>query len=166
MLMTIPMSVSTLGLTRQLDSHITSESTMRFPPAPIRPLMEVGCGVRLSGIVHRGEADDFESAGSRGNLYFHGIAFTFIQKASADRGRCGYQTCVGICVFARHELVGDFFVLVHIKYDDRRSQRDPVSRNLVEVDHRQIRHALLELTQTDADEILPLARGLIIRIFA
>src|SRR6267142_1200503 len=166
MLMTMPMSVRTLGWIRKLDSPITRESTMRFPPAPIRPLMEVGCCVRLFCIVHRGEADDFESAGSRRNLYFHGLAFTLVQEASSNRGRCRYQPRVGICVFACHKLVGDFLVLVHIQHHYLRSQGDTVSRNLVEVDHRQVRHPLLELTQADPDEILTLARGLIIGILA
>ena len=69
-------------------------------------------------------------------------------------------------VFAGHQAVGDFFVLVHIEQHDGRAQRNPVARNLVEIHQRQVGQSLLELAQPHSHEVLPFAGSRVVGILA
>src|SRR5262249_27674350 len=109
------------------------ESTTRLPPAPIRPVMDLGSCIALL-IVHCGEADDLECARSRWNFHFDGVAFPFIQRATTFRRLRRNETCRDIGVFTRYQLVSDLLVLVNIEKDDFRTERYPVPGDLIKVD--------------------------------
>src|SRR5215471_8649056 len=140
---------------RRLARPLTMESTTRLPPAPIRPVIDLGSYSDLL-IMHRSEANNLERSCPGGYFYLDCIAFAFVQQTSAYRGGRRYQTLRRIGIFARDQFVRDFLVLVDIEKNDFRTQRDSISRNLIKIDHREVRQTLFQLPQANAHEILPL----------
>src|SRR4051812_7333284 len=99
--MDISVRVRVFGWARRLASRLTIESTMRLPPAPIRPVMACRSWGVLLLVMHRCETQDLEGSSSRRYLDFNGLAFALVQKAAAD-GRGGRdQAGRRIGVFAR-----------------------------------------------------------------
>src|SRR5246127_4342711 len=90
-LMTIPISVRIFGWICKLARPLTMESTTRLPPAPIRPVMDLGSYSDLL-IMHCGKADDLERPRARRYFDFDRIAFSFVEQATPDRRRRRYQT--------------------------------------------------------------------------
>src|SRR4051794_4664178 len=101
------------------------ESRTRLPPAPILPVIDLGSSIDLL-IMHGCEADDFKGPGSRRYFYLDGVPFTLVQKTSPDGRSRRYEPLRGICIFACHQLVSDFFILVDIQNDDFRTKRDSI----------------------------------------
>ena len=79
------------------------ESTTRLPPAPIRPVMDLGSYSDLL-IMYRGKADDIERPRAGRYFDFHRIAFPFVEQATSNRRRRRYQTRRRIRVLARDQL--------------------------------------------------------------
>src|SRR5215470_3304761 len=120
---------------RRLARPLTMESTTRLPPAPIRPVMDLGSYSDLL-IMHRSEANDLERSGPGRYFYLDRVAFALVQQAPPYRRGRRYQTFRRIGVFARDQFVSDFLVLVDIEKDDFRTERDSIPRNLIKIDHR------------------------------
>src|SRR6266567_7965689 len=120
---------------RRLARPFTMESTTRLPPAPIRPVMDLGSYSDLL-IMHCREANDLERSCPRGYFYLYRIAFALIQQATPNRGSRRYQSFRRIGVFARDQFVPDLLVLIDIQKNDFRTKRDSIPRNLIKVDHR------------------------------
>src|SRR5215470_16479214 len=99
---------------RRLARPLTMESTTRLPPAPIRPVIDLGSYSDLL-IMHRSEANNLERSCSGRYFYLDRIALALVQQTSPYRGGRRYQTLRGIGVFARDQFVSDFLVLVDIE---------------------------------------------------
>ena len=69
-------------------------------------------------------------------------------------------------LFAGHQLVLNFFVLVVVVNPDSRSQTHLVAGDVVHVDQREVAHAFAELAETRLDELLALLGHVILGIFA
>ena len=76
------------------------------------------------------------------------------------------RPCVHVGVFAGDQPIGDFFALVHIEEHDGGSERNTVPRYLVEVHQRKIGQPLFQLAEPYSHEVLPLAGGGVVGVFA
>src|SRR5205085_8201026 len=111
---------------RRLARPFTMESTTRLPPAPIRPVMDLGSYTDLL-IMHCREAYDVERPRARGYFDLDRIAFALVQQAAPDWRSRRYQTFRCIRVFARYQFVSDLFVFIDIEENNFRTQRDSIA---------------------------------------
>jgi len=113
-----------------------------------------------------GEFEDFEFALAVGGDHGGGVADLFAEEGAADGAGGGDEALGDVGLFAGDELVGDLFVLGAVEDDDGGAVADAVAGDVVEVDHGELAHALLELAEAGVDELLALLGGVVLGVFA
>ena len=191
MLMTSPMKVRTLGeILRQREAvdDLLQQPAAALPNALVQV---IACVVRafvclvpgrrvdaawylrhragkVPGylVVDGGQLQDLELALAVGGDDGGGVADLLAEQRAAD-GRGGGDEALGdVGLFAGDELVGDLLVLAGVEDDDRGAEADLVVRNVREVDHGELAHALLQLAEAGVDEHLALLGHVVFGVFA
>jgi len=111
------------------------------------------------------EANDFEFflASGGGNLHF--IANLPIQKGAADRRSRGDEALFDIGFFTADELVFHLNIALHVKHNNARAVAGTVFRDVGEIEHAEIAHALFELANFGVDVALAFFGVLVLGVF-
>ena len=116
-------------------------------------------------VVNGGELEDFELAFAVGGDDGGDVADFLAEQRAAD-GRGGGDEALGdVGLFAGDELVGDLLVLGGVEDHDGGAEADLVAGDVVEVDHGELAHALLELAEAGVDEDLALLGHVVFGVF-
>src|SRR4029077_344504 len=128
---------ATAGLTRELHSHFSSEYSLP-----------------LGVLVNRFQTNQLEFFYTRRRLHLYFVAFPPTQQGPADRRSRGDQSLRRVGFFAGHQLVFNFGGFVHVAQPNARPVSSAIVRNIAEIQHAEIAHALLELAQPGRNEAL------------
>jgi hypothetical protein len=148
------------------------ETATARDPSGFRAVADVGGDVGLMEllgdlyrVVNGGELEDFEFALAVGGDDGGDVADFFAEQGAADGGGGGDEAFGDVGLFACDELVGELFVFSAVEDDDRGAEADLVVGDVVEVDHGEFAHALLELAEACVDELLALLGGVVLGVF-
>src|SRR6266481_3076985 len=119
----------------------------------------------LSLFVNGEKADDFEFFLAGGGEHLHLVADLAIEEGAADGGRGGDHSLFDVGFFAADELVFDFLALLHVDDYDARAVAGTVFRNIGEVQHAEVTHALFEVADFGIDVALALLGVLVLGVF-
>src|SRR6267378_2905535 len=119
----------------------------------------------LLAVVDGDEADDFKFllAGGRGNFDF--VADLTVEKSLADGGGGGDETLLGVDFLAAHECVFDFCIALHVQNGEPGTVAGAVLRDIAEVQHAEIAHALFEMADLEVDVALAFLGVLVLGVF-
>src|SRR6266851_5145870 len=122
-------------------------------------------GEELLAVVDGDEADDFKFllAGGRGNFDF--VADLAVEEGFADGGSGGDETLLGVGFFGAHEGVFDFCVALEVQNGEARAVAGAVLRDIGEVQHAEVAHALLEMADLEVDVALAFLGVLVLGVF-
>ena len=112
-----------------------------------------------------GKLEDFEFTFAVGGDYGGDVADLFAEEGAAD-GRGGGDEAPGdVGLFAGDELVGELLILGGVEDYDGGAEADLVARDVFEVDHGELAHALFELAEAGVDEDLALLGHVVFGVF-
>ncbi len=121
--------------------------------------------VDFDGVVNGGELEDLEFALAVGGDDGGGVTDLLAEKGAAD-GRGGGDKALGdVGLFAGDELVAEFLVFGGIEDHYRGAKADLIARDVFEVDHGELAHALFELAEAGVDEDLALFGHVVFGVF-
>ena len=112
-----------------------------------------------------GELEDFELALAVGRDDRGYVADFFANEAATYGRRGGDEAVEDVGFFGHDELVGDLFVLGAVENDHCGPETYPVVRDVGEVHHGELAHALFKLAETGVDEDLALLGHVVFGVF-
>src|SRR6266478_1097721 len=119
----------------------------------------------LSLFVNGEKTDDFEFFLARRGEHLDLVADLAIEQGAADGGRGGDHSLFDVGFLAADELVFDFLALLHVNDYDARAVAGTVFRNIGEVQHAEVAHALFELADLGIDVALALLGVFVLGVF-
>jgi hypothetical protein len=154
------------------EDESAHETATARSPSGFRAVADVDKSVGLTkllgdfyGVVDGGELEDFEFAHPVGSHHGGGVTDFFAEQGAADGGGGGDEALGDVGFFAGNELVGELLVLGGVEDDDGGAEADTVAGDVVEVDHGELAHTLLELAKACIDELLALLGGVVLGVF-
>src|SRR6266849_3148066 len=119
----------------------------------------------LSLFVNGEKTNDFEFFFTGGGEHLDLVAYLTIEEGAADGGSGGDHSLFDVGFFAADELVFNFLALLHVNDDDARAVAGTVFRNIGEVQHAEVAHALFKLADFGVDVALALLGVLVLGVF-
>ncbi len=115
--------------------------------------------------MNRDEANDFEFffASGGGNLDF--IAHLAIEKGAADGRSGGDEPLFDVGFLTADELVFDLNLALQVKYNYAGAIAGTIFRNVGEIEHAEVAHALFELADFGVDVTLALLGVFVLGVF-
>src|ERR1039457_5074583 len=157
-----PRNVSTLG--GILDS--ASQRTIRSIIAPKnQPIARVAV-ISLDYFVDGGELADLQFFGSAGAHNLDLVTHFLVEQGAPDGRRGGDPAIGGIGLFAGHQVISELFVAFDVEHNHGGTEAHLVMPNLVHIDHRHVRQALLQVADACIEEALPVLARVIFRVLA
>src|SRR5580704_954609 len=119
----------------------------------------------LSLFVNGEKTDDFEFFFAGGSEHLHLVADLAIEQRAADGRGGGDHSLLDVGFLAADELVLDFLALLNVHHNDARAIAGTVFRNIGEVQHAEVAHALFELADFGVDVALALLGVFVLGVF-
>ena len=122
-------------------------------------------GLVLASSMDRQQLDDFELPRAARRRHLDRVAFLLVQERAADRRRRRDQSLGRVGVFGHHELKDQ---LLAGALDDvqRRSEAGAIGRDAIDVEQRDLRHALLQHADARLDQPLALLGRVVLGVLA
>jgi len=111
------------------------------------------------------EADDFKFLFARGRRDFDFVADLAVEQGLADGRSGGDEALLGVDFLTADERVFDFCVALYVEHSEPRAISRAILRDIGEVQHAQIAHALLEMGDLEVDEALALLGEFVLGVF-
>jgi hypothetical protein len=119
----------------------------------------------LSLFVNGEKADDLEFFLAGGGEHLYLVTDLAIEEGAADRRGGGDHSLFDVGFLGADELVFDFLALLHVNDYDARAIAGTVFRNIGEVQHAEVAHALFELADFGVDVALVFLGVLVLSVF-
>ncbi len=109
------------------------------------------CHLKITGsaslglFVDGGKSNNFEFFLACRGGYLHFVAHFAVKQSPADGRGCGDQALFDVGFFAANQLIFNLCVTLHIQNDQARAITSAVLRNVGQVEHAKVAHALFEV---------------------
>src|SRR6267154_971021 len=153
------------AMSRRYPKTVKSPSAGPAPQFISPHKRPTGTARRLLAVVNGDQTDEFKLFLARRGDNFDFVANLAVEQGLADGRSCGDKAFLGVGFLAAHQGVVNLFIALQIQHRETRAVAGAVLRNIGEVQHAEIAHALLEMGDLEVDVALAFLGELVLGVF-